>query len=671
MPSPPVMDLGTGMNTQETIRKLIEYERQPLYRLERENNETSAQIAIWEKLRGYARDLAERSRELSSIAGSFSKRIFTSSDPDSVSGVALAGAKVIKRKIQVEQLASQHELHSDPLELNKKIGKGEFTVRQGKNEKKLNFNGGSPIDFKDFITEELKEFADVSVTDAGENKIVLRLESRKSGKEGELEFKDPKGVLGNAGIITKHRKQIPIEFNSTDLTSGHESPKLQFIVLDEGKKIRFAEGSLRLDLKEFVKSRKEALLHLNIRARKGPAPLEILAPQQTETVVMGPEIEVQVGNVELKGPNLERAREVPVGVNTLKELPIRTEIALLFEVEGKLQKSTYINSLQEGDEKSWTIPLKRIPEGAMIRALAMKTNGESEISSVQFESPQEMRPVHETQPAKDASLKLDGVRILRSRNTELKDIVPGTELTLKKVTNRNVDISIKTDEEQVLKDIREWVKAYNALHTFIRDNSTVANNGLASPRSLEKNNGGGEKSGIFAGSITTLQLRSQCNTIISIAYPTEGKGFRVLPEIGISTGKLGSKWNDIQNGLLEIEDKKLQSALSENPEGLQNLFASNFKTKKKTDNGVAFKMEETIKPYAQMNQGIISVQIDLLKNKIAMNKDSISKRQVIIEKKQETLRSKFGRMEQSVKRNRSTSDYLKRAYSQQGQQGSE
>ena len=668
MPAPPLMDLGTGMNTQETIRQLIEYESQPILRIERENGELVGRISLWEKLRNFSRDLADKSRDLSSSIGAFSKRTFFSSDTDAITGTSLPAAKAVKHQIQVEQLATIHQLNSDPLDINKKIGKGEFTITQGTKEKLLKFEGGNPLEFKDFIANELNEFANISINDVGENKIILSIESKKSGKEGELVFKDPNGVLGNAGLFSKKKKQTPIDFSPTDLSIAREGPKLRYTVLEEGKKLRFTEGSLQLDLKEFLKSRKEGMLRLNVLARRAPEGTENEGASKTETLNIGPEINVEVGDVELMGPNLDRSRKVPLNKDSNETQQnqirnVRTEVAIVFEHNGKLEKSSNSNLLEEGASKSWTIPLKRLPEGAHIKSLIFRTNGESELSQVVYESPQEVRPIHEIQIAQDAIVNMDGVRIKKPKNNELRDLVPGTELTLKKVTSKNVEISIKADDDQIIKDIKEWAKSYNSILTYIRENSKIATSKITPPGSNDRG-GNLEKSGPFAGNLTVLQIISQLQTLTAQAYPSEPKGFKILSEIGISTGKLGSKWNDIQNGLLEIEDKKLSTSLNENPQGVQNLFASNLKTKKLIDNGVAFKMEIVMRPYAQISQGIISAQIDLIKNKMNANKENISRKKEMLVKKEQNLRQRFGAMQNAVKKNRNTNEYLKRAYGQ-------
>ena len=661
MPAPPISDLGTGFNSQETIKKLMEYERQPLYRLERENNEILGDIAAWEKLRNLTRELADKSRDLTSIAGSFSKRILFTSDPETINGIALAGSKLIKRKLQVEQLATSHEFHSEPLEVEKNIGKGSFSIIQNGKEKIINYNGGNVKDFIGFLTNEVKEFADVNITDAGENKIVIKLESKRSGKEGEIEFKDPNNILANAVLVTNKRIITPIIFTQSDLTIVGDNPKMSFSVLKEGKTLRFKEGSLNLDLKEYYKSKKEAILNLQLFTKKAKTIIISKENQKKETIDPGPNISVVVGDVKLRAPSLTRSRTINIDSNDNESNIAKTEIILNYEYNGNKYKKNFLVKLEVGYNKNWKIPLDSVEEGAIIKAISFNTNGEVEVSNLNFESPRDIRPLNETVPAKDAIVKLDGIRVHRSRNNELRDLVVGAELNLKKVSNKNIEISIKADDDQLLKDIKEWVKIYNNLHTYIRETTNVNINNKNDKNRKEQQSIGG----VFTGNITVLQLKYQTSTVIASMYPVaNSNGFKILPDIGISTGRLGAKWSEIQNGLLEVEDKKLLTAITDRPEGVQNLFASNFNSKKIIDNGVAFKMAELLKPYAQINQGFISSQVDLLKNKINSNKENISKRQVILERKQDNLRERFGRMERSIRQSRNTSDYLKRAYDQ-------
>ena len=664
MPAPPTIDLGSGIDTQGTIQKLIELERRPLKRLARDNAGYEAKIQAWKRLRSHTKDLREKSRDLYSLSSSFHKRLLISSDPEALSGTALNGAPPARKKIQIEQLASHHELHSKALKKGHVLPAGSFSVKAGPKEKKKNlqFPGGKLEEFKDFLAEKLKAEADLALLDSGEEEKVLKLYSRQSGRKGRLHFEDPQGLLAKAGLLEKRRQQKTITFDSTQISANAGRSAVRYTIKDEGQKLRWSKGSLRLDLKDPYEAKKGASLILRLKGQKAPPPIdESLLPHKKEKAELGPEISAQVGDVKLLGKHIVRERNVPIGGFDLGAPRVRTRLTLLYEHKGKPKSKSFSRSLEEGHSKKWKLPLSRLPRGAKIKALRFHTNGESEVQKPYFDSSEELKPVREIQPGQDALVKVDGVQLRRSRNTEIKDLIHGASLTLKRVTKKPIKVEIKADDDAVIKEIKEWVKAYNTMQTYVRESSRSAINTEIAPPTQAGQRQDRDQGAFFATDSTTRQLASQSYAVIASAYPAEPKGFRILAEVGISTGKIGSRWQDISEGLLKLDETKLKDALAKNPAGLQNLFGSDINKDRRLDNGAAFKMDRTLKPYAQMNHGLISVRIDLLKSKISSNKDRIFRREETLARKKENLRHRFGRMEQAVKRSRSMGDYLKRA----------
>ena len=134
MPSPPVMDLGSGINTQDTIEKLMKLERIPLRRMQQENGVREIQIKAYEEVRKRTRDLADRSRKLYSITGAFSDRTVVSSDPGAITGQASPSAVGGEQQVEVVQLAAQHQVHTDPVSLDEDLPAGKFTITVGKHD---------------------------------------------------------------------------------------------------------------------------------------------------------------------------------------------------------------------------------------------------------------------------------------------------------------------------------------------------------------------------------------------------------------------------------------------------------------------------------------------------------------------------------------------------------
>lgn len=74
---------------------------------------------------------------------------------------------------------------------------------------------------------------------------------------------------------------------------------------------------------------------------------------------------------------------------------------------------------------------------------------------------------------------------------------------------------------------------------------------------------------------------------------------------------MGSNWEKIQDGLLQIDQERLVSVLSENPDGVRDLFASDPNNDAKMEEGVGIRLLEILKPYNQYASGIVTSKVKL------------------------------------------------------------
>jgi len=168
-----------------------------------------------------------------------------------------------------------------------------------------------------------------------------------------------------------------------------------------------------------------------------------------------------------------------------------------------------------------------------------------------------------------------------------------------------------------------------------------------------------EKTGLLAGDNAVLRLTSGLKTIISGAYPNRKEtGYRTLAEIGISTGQIGSSWEKIQEGILQIDEEKLTKALKENPEAVKELFATDINQDAITDEGVGYRILEHMKPYTQFTGGIVNSKIKLLEDNISDNKKKIKNHESHMLAYESKLKQRFLYMEQGVGKNKSVGNYL-------------
>ncbi len=668
MPAPPSIDLGSGIDVQDTINKLIEVERRPLKRIERDNLENELRANTWEKLRKHSKDLATVSRDLHSATSPFYMRLLSSGDPQAISGTVKNNSPTSKKKIQVHQLASRHELHSHPVSVQKKLPAGNFVIWQKseKDDLKLQFGGGTLTDLIAFLDKNAKGRFNLDQIDAGNNEKIIKLSSHKIGAAAKLNFEDPNGVLQQAGLLEKKRTQTQINFDASRINSLGSSERLRYEIQEGGKKLELSQGSLRLDLEKVYAVKKGDNLRVHLRAIQVPQPSldqEINGPSKVQEATLGPDISVDVGDVHLQGGQVTRSRKVPLNQDQVWRGPprLRARLHVIYQhkSKGKDKKLSFSLYLSEGKVKKWKISLARLPKGSQIKAVQIYTDGKLALSQAYFDSPEELKPAHENKIAQDAIIEVDGVRIRRSVNTGLTNILPGASIDLKATTTGAVDVSVKADEAKVISQIKKWVGAYNTMVTYLRQNMRVANvTKIPSPveGSRQRNR---DQGGFFATDSTARQLLSQGQAVVASAYPKKTAGFPVLADIGISTGRIGARWEEIRSGLLQLEDDKLQQALTQNISGVQYLFGADTNNDLRLDNGVAYKMDQVLRPYNQAPKGLIGVRIQLLKNKIASNKEHIGKRELMLERKKEKLRFRFSRMEQAVKRNRSLGDYIK------------
>ena len=154
MPAPPInIDLGSGMNTQQTINDLMRVERIPLQRIQRQNQVHELKAQAWEQVRNRTRMLEDRTRLLYSFAGSFAIKSVVSSDPGAITGQAAPNVQEARQNIEVLQLASKHQVHTNPLP-DGRMAAANFTIRIDGRDTACEFRGGTPQDLLDLLKQK-------------------------------------------------------------------------------------------------------------------------------------------------------------------------------------------------------------------------------------------------------------------------------------------------------------------------------------------------------------------------------------------------------------------------------------------------------------------------------------------------------------------------------------
>lgn len=232
----------------------------------------------------------------------------------------------------------------------------------------------------------------------------------------------------------------------------------------------------------------------------------------------------------------------------------------------------------------------------------------------------------ETQDAKDAVIKVDGVTITKATNT-ITDAIQGVTLNLAKLGTSAVALSKDTSAIQT--SIETFVKAFNDVTQAISDATAYdATN---------------KTGGTLIGDSTVRAIRQSLRSIFNTPVEGASKGAATLADIGISFQK---------DGTLSLDTAKLTTVLNDPNKDIGKLFAYNG-----TANGYGVQVDRLVGrilspvgTLADRTKGITS-----LIDKIDTQREVLNTRLGAIEKK---YRAQFTSLDTLVASMNSTSSYL-------------
>jgi flagellar hook-associated protein 2 len=621
--------LMTGQNTNEIVKKLVELERRPIRRWETENEYAKAQVQVWNEVKNLTTNLQTKTRALTSFTAPFATKSVSSSIEGVITGEASRAAKSGERPIEIVELAAKHQISGVEVDTDVKLPAGTFSIFSGKKNEKLTFPGGTLFDLSNAIRNQAGSLAQSTVIKIDKESSLVTVLAEKTGKSNALQFSDPDGILKTAGIV------------GPNTPSGETSTTPLSIDVNAGSPYEETKY-------------KNTLLPGN-------------APKQSQTAIV---FKADTAFIfPLTSDNIPARSFIEFTV--VGEGPAIWELGFVFEREGNLRTKLIPVSLKDG---KYSLPVGELAEGKNLKKVIITNTSAADIqmSGLTLVSPPKpgtAEPMKVLVEAKDARFKIDGVEITRESNEAIADVLEGISFNIHKVTTEPVTLKINVDHAKGMVLVKEWVLAYNELMKFSKEITSVEKNSKVSDSKPSDNSkeldiskefwDNKVKSGILAGENSMLRLIASMKTVANSYYPaTKDGGYRVLTDIGISTGAVGSNWEKIQDGALIVDEEKLGVALSDNPDGLRELFASDTNNDAKMEDGVGIRLLDTLKPYTQFASGIITSRIKLIEDNVTGNNKKIKEHESHLVSYEAKLKQRFLYMEQGVGKNKSVGNYL-------------
>lgn len=657
--------MASGINTHELVEKLVELEKAPIERLRQSETILKSETEALEELRRKTKKLQESLRVLSSFEAAFEQKKVESEPAGFIEGTANKKAEVGHYKLEILSLATSLAFAS------KNLAK-DYTVKGGKigfNDKTAEFKGGSLYDFRDFLNRQFKDEIVAKVVQIQEKENTLVIEGKKTGREGKLKIEDISGILADLGMY-----QSQLEEENQD--SSHEGAKIkQKTILWEKEKLSGKENSFHIseDKKSlFLKANSTVQLQIpgdellqwkkislvaksatnpnskkkdetkstkNTYLEDGPTESLNIAGIELSTYTIGREPE-EIKWEEAKTSNGDYGIILVLGEKEEKiSLADKKEIYL--ENKKGLKSIRLFSEVDNVEFQNFVVEKNQNPDNKKTKDIA--TNEEK------GEFPNLLRQ------AQNARIKMGDVILERSQNQDLKDIIEGVSLNLLKASpGEEIEVRIIANKEKAFEQIKNFVEAYNELITYAQDTSRSAE-----IKEVGKFQEMKQKQGILVTNASVRSLIQGLKIHTSNAYPSQkDPPLRILADLGITTGDIGAKWDDISRGLLKLNEEKLKEVLENHPLSVKEFFVSDTNADTKPDNGFAYTTEKFLEPYTRLTGGIISTQIKNNQEKLKQIARDIQKVEEHAKAYENKLKQKFGYMEANVAKQKATGKFL-------------
>ena len=226
---------------------------------------------------------------------------------------------------------------------------------------------------------------------------------------------------------------------------------------------------------------------------------------------------------------------------------------------------------------------------------------------------------------KNALFSINGTDMISTSNTVSSDIsrIAGVTINLKKTSTdeegntKTVNLKVDQDVSGLVDAVKNFIEAYNSTVSKIDE---VTANGAD-----------------LDGDSSLKSFKNTLRTYANGSHADSGSVYKLLSEIGISTGEADATNLSTDTNKLSLDESKLKKALEENPEAVEALLTG--------DNGVLTKMENTVEMALKGTVGFFDIKESSLNTDISKMQDKISKQTQKVSVYKAQLEKKFSNME--------------------------
>jgi flagellar hook-associated protein 2 len=234
------------------------------------------------------------------------------------------------------------------------------------------------------------------------------------------------------------------------------------------------------------------------------------------------------------------------------------------------------------------------------------------------------------QGALNAKANINGIDVESASNT-LSNVSDGLSLTLAKVSTTPVSVKVATDTTSMTNAINDFVKAFNALNSYIHDQT--------------KYDATSKSGGPLQGDPSIIGFQNQMRTILN-TNSTASSMYSRLSDIGITVQADGS---------LSASSSKLTAALA-NPAQVKALFATDGATNAATGFGVRF--SKLCHQSLDVTNGNLSTRYSGLQGELKRNSTEQDNMQTHLDATQARLTAQYQALDTAMSKMNALSSYV-------------
>ena len=654
-------------NTNDTVEKLMKIERIPLTREQNQLESLKTEKNAWRDINTKLSSLRDNTKTLYSFENPFNSKLTSSTEEYAITAEANRSASLQSFKVDVIQAASSDRFLTDELENDFKVPVGTYTYKVGEKQITFNWKGGTLKDFSNAINKRGNNIIKSSIIGASAGNKSLLIEAVPTGKENRLIFEDDaKTFAFDSGMVDKIKSQTQtfassqteiLPVNKIEYDEPVYMPPLSLTntKYDEEKQTATVEPRGAYQVKVPEKILRDTDLHLQFTITQKET--EDITPEINKTLIQ-PELPdagtAEYGGIiisnNLSDTNLNLPPEPPAPLE-----PVKTNSILYAVMEDGSEKEIPYTPAEDGKAAQIDVKLSEYPGLKAIAIRNLNTGTSYEISSFTALDPVKdlgYGPKHPVSTADDAIIKYEGITITRSSN-KIDDVVPEITLNIHDKTEKTATIAVKPDTEASKAAIIEFVGKYNQavaeLNILSQNKQEIIDElDYLSPEEKEAEQ---KKLGLFQSDFSLTNIKSNMSSTLAARYLfSDTAEITMLSQLGIATNAGGYSGGYSQSklrGYLEIDEKKLDDAISNHLDDIKMLFGYDSDGDLIVDTGIAYKLDKQISAYTQTG-GILAMKTSSLDSKIKSSESKISKLENQMAKKEAELRNKYSQMEGSL-----------------------